>query len=124
MGDKLQPKEKFDSARNVNDLKRAIEQVLLEEWPITRQRAILFSHEQRDETFSTYLQDLRFSRIMKIKEILGLESKSCKSKQIAWANCGHTRIQVQLDEMLAQLFCNGIKTKNMKQTIISKLNSS
>ena len=34
-------------------------------------------------------------------------------------NFGH-RVQLQLDELMAQLLWNGIWNKNMKQTIITK----
>ena len=44
--------------QSVNNSKAAIEGVLLEEWPLIRRRATFLSHEQKDETYETFLQDL------------------------------------------------------------------
>ena len=68
MGDKLKTdlRVKFDQANNKTDLRNAIEQILLEEWPITR-RATLFSHKQREDNYQTYLQDLRLNNFQKYK---------------------------------------------------------
>ena len=40
-----------------------------------------------------------------------------------YASCGQG-VQIQLDELIAQIFWNGIKNKGMKQNIITKLNNS
>ena len=54
MGDKFKAnlRVRFNDTRSVNDLKLAIEGVLVEEWPLIR-RATFLSHEHREETFET-----------------------------------------------------------------------
>ena len=60
MGDKLKSsvRIRFDNAKTVKDLKKAIEDILLQEWPIIRRRATLLSQEHRAESYEAYVQDV------------------------------------------------------------------
>ena len=49
MGEKLKSRlrVKFENARNVKELKKAIEDIRIQEWPLIRRRATLLSYEQK-----------------------------------------------------------------------------
>ena len=82
------------------------------------------SHEQRDETYKTYLQDFKdLSEFARFQETIKWVCKSNCNKNVICATCGQG-VQIQLDELIAQIFWIGIKNKQMKQTIISKLTNT
>ena len=116
---------KFDKARSVNNLKMAIEGVLLEEWPLIRRRATFLIHEQKEETYEAFLQDLKdLGEFSKFQDRMKWTcKKNCEVKHVVCSMCGEA-VRLQMDELIAQLFWNGLKNKSMKQTIITKLSNT
>ena len=108
MGDKLKSslRVKFDNARTVKELKKAIENILIQEWTLIRRRATLLSYEQKGESYEAYVQDVRdLAKFTKIQDTIRFKCGHlrCKGKpQLGCYNCGQA-VQMHLEEFIAQL---------------------
>ena len=104
MGNKLKAilRVKFDKAKSVNDLWAAIEGVLLEEWPLIRRRATFLSHEQKEETYKTFLQDLKdLAEFAKFQDTMKWScKKNCEGKEVVCSMCREA-VRIQMDELIA-----------------------
>ena len=81
IGEKLKAslRVKFDKATTVKELKLAIEDILLQEWPLIRRRATLLSYKQKGESYEAYIQDVRdLAEFVRIAETIKFK-------------CGHPR---------------------------------
>ena len=128
MGDKLKAalRVKFDRATSVRHLKAALEDILMQEWPLIRRRATLLIWEQKGESYEAYVQDIRdlvdFARVADTKKVQCGEPR-CKGRPKKCYNCGRA-VKLELEEFIAMFIWNGIKDKKMKVVIAQKLSNS